>query len=60
MTEEEVNYIADSIQTLAKQFPLWTTEYTFNRTKNVVLCKDTTEDTFVIDYINQCFSYSMS
>lgn len=60
MTEEEVLYIANSIQTLAEQFPLWTNEYTFNRTKNVVLCKDTTEDTFVIDYINQCFSHSMS
>ncbi len=59
MTAEEVNYIADSIQTLAEQFPVWANEYTFNRTKNEVLYKDSKEDKFVIDYINTCFSHSM-
>ncbi len=60
MKEEEVLYIADSIQSLAQQFPQWTNEYSFNRTKNVVLYKETTEDSFVIDYINKCFSHSMT
>ena len=55
MTNEEVEYIADSIESLVNNHTEWAKDYIVDKAKNLVKFKNDTADNFITDHIDKCF-----
>lgn len=60
MTIEEMQYLAGSIENLAKEFKKWSDDYVINAVNNTVEFKNKKNDEFVNVYIDKCMSNELS
>lgn len=60
MTTEEIEYIAESIESLAIHYKKWSADYIIDTVNNTVEFKDGNADLFANTYINQCMTKKLS
>ncbi len=58
MTEEEVIFIADSIESLVHNFHDWSKGYSIDKAKDIVASNDKNDNATIIKHIDACFEKS--